>query len=133
MIGGNNLPGVGMGPCGSADQRKRETRDDVVIFDSGILSDHLPVVGQIYATLFVSSSAPDTDFVITVSDLGPKKSMLVRYGALRMRWRNGGATGDYKEPHAPLVNGSVYEVEIDLWSTAYIFPKGHRIRVAISS
>lgn len=27
----------------------------------------------------------------------------------------------------------VYEIDIDMWHTAYIFPKGHRIRVAISS
>jgi putative CocE/NonD family hydrolase len=27
----------------------------------------------------------------------------------------------------------VYEVEVDLWSTALVFNKGHRIRVAVSS
>jgi putative CocE/NonD family hydrolase len=134
MVGGNNLPIVGHLPvCGTADQTKREKRDDVVVFASGVLSDDLPVVGQIFATLFVSSSAKDTDFVVTISDLGPRKSMLVRYGAVRMRWRSGGAKGNYLEPSTPLVNGTVYKVEVDLWSTAYIFPKGHRVRVAISS
>lgn len=106
MKGGNNLPIVGhIFECGSVDQSKREQRDDVVVFDSGVLSDDLPVVGQIFATLFVSSSAKDTDFVVTISDLGPRKSMLVRYGALRMRWREGGAKGDYLQPLGPLVNG----------------------------
>jgi putative CocE/NonD family hydrolase len=134
MVGGNNLPVVGHIPlCGSADQSEREQRDDVVVFDSGTLTEDLPVVGQIFATLFVSSTAKDTDFVVTISDLGPKKSMLVRYGALRMRWRDGGAQGEYLQPNAPLVDGTVYQAEIDLWSTAYIFPKGHRIRVAVSS
>merc|ERR1711988_1437575 len=85
IVGGNNLPLFGKIPtCGTADQSKREQRSDVVVFDSGVLSDDLPVVGQIFATLFVSSSAKDTDFVVTISDLGPRKSMLVRYGAVRM-------------------------------------------------
>merc|ERR1719389_1206871 len=50
-----------------------------------------------------------------------------------MRWREGGAKGEYLQPLGPLVNGTVYEVDIDLDSTAYVFPKGHRIRVSISS
>merc|ERR1711966_280477 len=106
----------------------REERDDVVVFDSGILEDDLPVVGLIRATLFVSSSVADTDFVVTVSDAGAEKSMLVRYGAVRMRWRSGD-----QEAAPPMVPGEIYEVEVDLWHTAYIFPKGHKIRVSISS
>jgi len=133
MLGGNNLPIVGqITHCGSADLTKRDNRADVVVFDTGILADDIAVVGKIQAKLFVSSSAKDTDFVVTVADLGTKKSMLVRYGAVRMRWRNGG-TGDYMKPNEPLVNGTVYEVDIDLLHTAYVFPKGHRVRVTISS
>jgi hypothetical protein len=29
--------------------------------------------------------------------------------------------------------GEIYEIEVDLWSTSYIWNTGHRIRVAISS
>merc|ERR1712196_55585 len=49
-------------------------------------------------------------------------------GALRMRWRD----SDSKIA-APLSEGHVYPVEIDLMTVAYIFPKGHKIRVAVSS
>merc|ERR1711871_1218222 len=133
MLGGNNLPGAGqITHCGSTDLSHRDRRDDVVIFDSGELTEDLPVVGKIQAKLFVSSSAKDTDFVVTVADLGRRKSMLVRYGAVRMRWRHGG-TGNYLNPNAPLVNGNVYEIDIDLSYTAYVFPKGHRVRVSVSS
>jgi len=129
MYGGNNLPGVGaIRICGSADQIEREKRDDVVVFDTGVLEENLPVVGHIQARLFVSSSAVDTDFVVTVSDLSGGKSMLVRYGAVRMRWREG-----EEHPSTPLVPGEVYAVDVDLDHTAYIFAKGHRLRVAISS
>mmetsp|Transcript_56821 Transcript_56821/g.166306 ORF Transcript_56821/g.166306 Transcript_56821/m.166306 type:complete len:635 (-) Transcript_56821:32-1936(-) len=138
MLGGGNIPFVcaTKGACGTADQLEREARSDVVVFDSEELRDDLPVVGRISARLFVSSSAKDTDFVVTLSDLTPgflrsplgKKSMLVRYGAIRMRWRSGDTNQS-----APLSPGNIYEVEIDLMTVAYIFPKGHRIRVAVSS
>jgi putative CocE/NonD family hydrolase len=129
MLGGDNLPLMGhISRCGSADQLKRENRSDVVVFDSDVLAEELPVVGRLQAKLFVSSSTKDTDFVVTVSDLGKKKSMLVRYGAVRMRWREGDL-----QTAPSLVPGKVYEIDFDLWHTAYIFPKGHRVRVTISS
>jgi len=33
----------------------------------------------------------------------------------------------------PMLLGKIYAVDIDLMTTAYIFPKGHRVRVAVSS
>jgi len=129
MYGGNNLPIVGsIKHCGSDEQTQRENRNDVIVFDSAVLTEDLPIVGSLRANIFVSSSANDTDFVVTVSDLGKDTSMLVRYGAVRMRWRESDS-----RMSSPLVPGKVYEVDIDLWHTAYIFPKGHRVRVAIAS
>ena len=37
------------------------------------------------------------------------------------------------EEEAFLKPGQVYELNVDLWSTALVFNKGHRIRVAVSS
>jgi hypothetical protein len=129
MLGGNNLPLVGgIKHCGSADQSEREQRDDVIVFDSGALRSDVPIVGQIKAKLFVSSSANDTDFVVTVSDVYKNKSMLVRFGAMRMRWKT-----SLEQQDPPMEAGQVYEVDIDLAETAYIFARGHTIRVAISS
>lgn len=78
--------------------------------------------------MFVSSSAKDTDFVVTVSDVHRGKSSLVRYGVQRMRWRNG-----LVSQSEALVEGQIYEVDVDLSYTAYVFPKGHRIRVSVAS
>merc|ERR1712184_104646 len=130
-MGGNNLPFIGQKiteTCGTADQTERDNREDVLVFDSPTLPDDMAVVGNITAKVFVSSDAVDTDFVAVVSDLGPKKAMLVRYGAVRMRWRNSD-----KEQAPPLEAGKVYEADVRLGATAYIFPKGHRVRVTISS
>lgn len=131
MLGGNNLPAVGhIKNCGSADQLSRENRSDVIVFDSAPLQDELRVVGGATATVFVSSNVTDTDFFVTVSDLHPdsKKSMLVRFGIQRMRWRESEVTKS-----EPMTADQVYEVTINLGYTAYIFPKGHSIRVSVSS
>merc|ERR1711988_2010564 len=34
---------------------------------------------------------------------------------------------------ANLTSDQVYEIDVDLQNTAYVFPKGHRIRVSVSS
>jgi len=131
MFGGNNLPGIGrVKVCGSADQMPRANRSDIVIFDSDPLTAEIPIAGELSAEIFVSSSAKDTDFFVTVEDLEPKKqkSMLVRYGMVRMRWRDGDVTTS-----PPLEEDKVYRANIDLWASAYIFPKGHRVRVTVSS
>jgi len=138
MLGGASIPTVckTKGHCGSSDQLEREGRTDVVVFDTAVLAEDTPVVGRVTVKLFVSSNASDTDFIVTLSDLTPgwfkssvgQKSMLVRFGAQRMRWR--GSDSKYA---APLTKGTVYPVEIDLMTVAYIFPKGHQIRVAVSS
>jgi hypothetical protein len=138
MLGGGSIPFVcsTKGHCGTSDQLSREKRDDVVVFDSEELHADLPVVGDIRAKLFVSSSAVDTDFVVTLSDLSPgvlgssfgKKSMLVRYGAVRMRWRRGDM--NQSEPMSPEI---IYEIDVDLMTVAYIFPRGHTIRLDVSS
>jgi hypothetical protein len=131
MVGGNNLPiplFSKVKHCGFADLSKREKRGDVVTFDSDWLKEDTAVVGHIEARLFVSSSATDTDFFVTVSDLYWGESRLVRYGMVRMRWRD---SDRVQSP--PLVQGTVYEVKVSLANTAYVFPKGHRVRVSISS
>jgi len=131
MIGGNNLPIPVFSKvkgCGSEDQSEREARDDVIWFDSEPLAEDLVVVGNIKAKIFVSSSAKDTDFVVTVSDLSSAGSYLVRYGAQRMRWRDSS-----KDQSEALVTGSIYEIDIDMHHTAYVFPKGHSVRVSVSS
>jgi len=63
MVGGCNLPAIGtIKYAGSADQRSRENRSDVILFDSPALTEDTAVVGAISASIFVSSSAADTDF-----------------------------------------------------------------------
>lgn len=123
-VGGQNL-NIARGPY---DQREVEERKDVIVFTSDILSNPLWISGPVKARLFVSSDCVDTDFTVKLTDVYPDgRSMLITDGILRMRNRNGCDHWEFMNP------GDVYDVEIDLWSTSYVFNEGHRIRISISS
>jgi hypothetical protein len=122
--GGRNL----LIDAGPYDQRSTESREDVLVFTTPVLAQPVEVIGKITVNLWVSSSAKDTDFIAKLTDVYPDgRSMLVGDGALRARHRYSLRQENFMTPD------SVYECEIDLWSTAIVFNQGHRIRVAISS
>ncbi|KYK22325.1 hypothetical protein AYK25_02685 [Thermoplasmatales archaeon SM1-50] len=123
-LGGGNLL-LSPGPC---DERSVENRSDVLVFTSPVLTHPYEATGAIKARLYVSSNRSDTDFTVKLTDVYPDgRSMLIIDGILRMRNRNG-------TDHWELMNpGMIYQVEIDLWSTSYVWNTGHQIRVAVSS
>jgi putative CocE/NonD family hydrolase len=123
-IGGQEL-GVPLGPM---DQRRVESRPDVLLFSTPVLDEPIEVTGRLTAKLYVSSDCPDTDFTVKLCDVYPDgRSMLVTDGILRARFHKSFETETF------LVPGQVYELNVDLWSTSLVFNKGHRIRVAVSS
>ena len=127
--GATYLPGLFIGAnSGPRDQAPTEARQDVLRFTTDALADPLEVIGPVRAVLHVSSSAVDTDFTVTLVDVGPDgKSELVCDGILRCRYRTSSTRPEFMEP------GVVYEIEVDLIATAYVFPVGHRLRINISS
>lgn len=123
-IGGKNL----YSPAGPYDQRAVENRSDVLVFTSPLLQQPYEATGPIKARLYVSSDCPDTDFTVKLTDVYPDgRSMLITDGILRMRNRNGQDQWEFMEPDV------IYEIEVDLWSTAYIWNTGHQICVEVSS
>ncbi|MFX0205666.1 MAG: CocE/NonD family hydrolase [Candidatus Hodarchaeota archaeon] len=124
-LGGTNL----MIPNGPYDQRSVETRDDVLIFETPLLTQKVEVVGQMFAHLWVMSNCTNTDFTVKITDVYPDgRSMLITDGIINMFRRDG---FDLDAP--PLSPGEPVNITIDLWSTAYQFDPGHKIRIAISS
>lgn len=123
-LGGTNL----LLPAGPYDQRPVEARGDVLTFTSGPLSAPLEIAGRVTTTLHVSSNATDTDFVVKLTDVYPDgRSMLICEGVARARYWNG------TDQARLLVPGQVYRLGVDLWSTAYHFPAGHRLRLSVTS
>lgn len=116
MRGGNVLASAEF-PSGAFDQREIERRDDVVVFTSEPLDRELEVSGRVRAFLAVDSSAPSTDWVVRLCDVGPDgRSINICDGILRA-------------DSAPGPDG----YEIDLWSTCNVFLPGHRLRVHVTS
>ena len=105
-----------------------EKRDDVLLFDSETLSHSIEIVGQLKAHLACSTSAVDTDFTVALVDVAPDGYChLVQEGLLRARFRSPDQGAQLLEPH------TIYDLEIDMWATAYEFSVGHKIRVEVSS
>jgi putative CocE/NonD family hydrolase len=79
-------------------------------------------------TVFVSTSAVDTDITGALVDVHPDgRAELLTDGILRARYR------DSLELPTPLQPGRVHELQVDLCATANTFRAGHRIRVEVSS
>jgi len=113
---------------GPRDQRGVENRDDVLIYSTGPLAHDLEVTGPVTATLFVKSSAVDTDFTAKLVDVSPDGfAMDLTEGILRMRYRD-------SQEHATFMNpGQIYQIAVDLWATSNVFLRGHTLRLEISS
>lgn len=122
---GHNL---GSPKPGSCDQKSIESRPDVLVFTSGALTEPVEIAGPVIVKLYASSTTKDTDFTAKLTDVYPDgRSMLILDGLARARHRKTTLKSELLTP------GKIYELSIHLWSTALVFNKGHRIRVAISS
>ena len=111
---------------GPRDQRPAEARS--LTFTSNPLEEDLLVVGEVRVRFFASSSAVDTDFVLTLTDVYPNGySATLRQNAVRAMHRLGG------DREAPIEPGKVYEFNLTLDAIANLFKAGHHIRLNISS
>ena len=110
------------------DRRSVEQRPDVLVYTTAPLTADLEVTGPLSLTLWIASSARDTDFTGTLTDVFPDgTSRALADGILRARYRAG------KTAALLLTPGTPTEVTIDLGATSNRFRAGHRIRLEVSS
>jgi putative CocE/NonD family hydrolase len=115
-----------MWPPGALDQREVEERS--LTYTSDVLDEDVEVVGQPVVRLSASTSAADTDFIVTLTDVHPDGySELVRQVALRTRYRDGQLQAEPIEP------GEIMPLELTMTPVAHGFRAGHRIRIAVAS
>lgn len=114
---------------GSFDQRKMETRPDILVYTSDPLPEGIEVSGPVQVTLHVSSDAPDTDFTVKLLDVDTEgRAWNLDETIQRMRWREG-----YDRPETRMEPGRTYKVALGPLNTSNFFAKGHRIRIEVSS
>lgn len=88
-VGGRTLH-VNIDDPGITDRSEVETREDMLVYTSARLTEPCTIAGPVDATLYVSTSAPDTDFTATLVDVEPDGyCMPVTEGILRLRYRDG--------------------------------------------
>jgi len=107
-----------------------ESRSDMLVFTTDVLTADVVMKGKAKIHLFVSSDRKDTDFSVRLTDVYPdNRSMLLSDGIARMRFRDGFTANDT----SCMTPGQVYEILIELPDIAVTFLAGHRIRVDVSS
>jgi uncharacterized protein len=109
-------------------------RPDVLVFQTDPLPEPIEVTGAAIVHLWISSSAPDTDFTAKLLDVVPPNPdypegyhMNLCDSIIRVRYRDSWESEELMNP------GEVYKVTIQLPPTSNLFGAGHRIRVDISS
>jgi len=133
----NPVPSYGGNVCctgnavqaGSFDQRKMESRADILVFTSEPFKDGLEISGPITPTLYVSSDAKDTDFTVKVLDVDEEgRAFNLDESIQRMRYRSG-----YDKALVWMEKGEIYKVTLQPLNTSNYFKPGHRLRIEVSS
>jgi len=113
---------------GAWDQRAVEMREDVLVYTSPPLDEGIEVTGPIQATIYLSSSAPDTDVTVKLVDVAPDGTAYnIQEGIRRVRYRDG------YDRVTRMEEGEVYRIDVDLHATSNYFAASHRIRIEVSS
>ncbi len=114
--------GAMLGPrAGIALQNDIEARTDVLLYTTAALEQDTEVTGPIRALLYVSTTAPNTDFTVKLVDVHPDgKAYNISDGILRRA---------YPEQ----ARETPQEIVVELWPTSMLFRRGHRVRVEVSS
>ncbi len=107
---------------------QRETDSYSLVYDTEPLGEEIEILGLPHAILHVSATAPLANWFVRLSDVAPDGSVtLITGAALSGAQRESASNPKELEP------GKVYELDIELHFTSWVFQKGHRIRVAISN
>ncbi len=99
-----------------------------LVYDSAPLQEDLAILGRPHARLRASATAPLADWFARLSDIAPDGTVTQITGA----GISGAQRESMTEPRDLEVN-KVYPLDIAMHLTSWVFPKGHRIRVAISN
>jgi len=118
-----------------ADQRFVAGRPDVLVYQSDILEEDITIAGPITASLSISTSGTDADWVVKLIDVYPDDAeeplgnyqMLLAGEVFRSKYRN-----SYEHPE-PMIPNEITRIEFNMFDKFHTFKKGHRIMVQVQS
>ena len=117
---------IWLGPEAPVDQRLDDGGS--LLFDTVPLTADIEILGAPELSLTLAVDRPQANLAVRLCDVHPDgQSTRVTYGILNLCHRDGSA-----KP-TPLQPGKTYKIGIAMDHVAYRFPKGHRIRVALST
>ncbi|MGC2476309.1 MAG: CocE/NonD family hydrolase, partial [Candidatus Sulfotelmatobacter sp.] len=99
-----------------------------LVYDSAPLEKDVAILGRPQVLLHASATAKQADWFARLSDIARDGTVTQITGA----GINGAQRESMSEPR-DLEPGKVYPLDIEMHLTSWVFPKGHRIRVALSN
>jgi hypothetical protein len=116
----------GLTPDHPPDQREDDAKS--IVFDTEPLTRDVEILGWPVLDVEVASDKPNAKLIARLCDVHPDgASTRVTYGILNLTHRD-----SHSDPK-PLEPGKRYRIRLELNNIGYAFPKGHRIRLALSS
>ena len=104
------------------------SRTDVLAFTSVPLAEDMEITGPMTASLYAETDATDTDWFMMLLNVFPDgRAERIQEGVARARFRDGFDRPSLLDP------GTVYRYDMDLWFTGIVIPRGHSLRVVVSS
>ena len=128
------VPTIGLeagGPVmwwGDVAHDQRPTDAFSLVYDSEPLAADLEILGLPQALLKVSADAPRANWFVRLSDVAPDGTVTQVAGA----GFNGTHHRSARTPES-IEPGVVFPLEIEMHFTSWIFPAGHRIRLAVAN
>jgi putative CocE/NonD family hydrolase len=107
---------------------QRPTDAYSLTYDSPPLEEDVEILGLPKALLRVSADAPRANWFVRLSDVAPEGAVTQVAGA----GFNGTHRESAREPK-DIEKGVPFPLEIEMHFTSWVFPKGHRIRFAVSN
>ncbi|MCH9006064.1 MAG: CocE/NonD family hydrolase [Proteobacteria bacterium] len=107
---------------------QRPTDAFSLVYDTEPLAADTEILGLPLARLNVSADAPRANWMVRLSDVAPDGTVTQVAGAAF----NGTHRNSAREPE-DIVPGEAFDLEIEMHFTSWVFPKGHRIRFAVSN
>ena len=99
-----------------------------LVYDSGPLEEELEILGFPRAVLTVAANATRANWIARLSDVAPDGTVTQVTGAAM----NGNHRESAREPRL-IVPDEPFQLDIEMHFTSWVFPKGHRIRLAVNN